>query len=419
MYIEPETFFHLTYCTNIHPGNGWAEVYANLQRYAVELKTRLAPQQDFGIGLRLSGRESSELLQGDLLQQLQALLQEHRLYVFTLNGFPYGPFHRQPVKALVHTPDWRNEERVAYTLRLITILAFLLPDGVEGSISTSPLSYKAWVNRRDTATWRHFTHNIVRIAAALVQLRRERGKLISLAIEPEPDGLLENSEEVARFYTHWLLQEGARMLARMLSVSREEARGHLLEHIRICFDTCHVAVAYENPTEVLDRFEQAGIKVGKVQISSALKVVFPHEEAGRASIARALEPFAESTYLHQVIQQDHDGTLHHYPDLIEALPAILDRHIAQWRIHFHVPIFIERFPRFESTQETIRETFKLLARRRFCRHLEIETYTWDVLPNDLKKDLPDSIAREYEWALKHLSAALSYANEGTAVGERL
>ncbi len=157
-----DDFFHLTYCTNIHPGNGWSEVYANLQRYTLALKARLAPARDFGIGLRLSGKESSELLRGAALQEFRAFLQEQGLYVFTLNGFPYGPFHEQPVKAQVHAPDWLDEERVSYTVRLVEILAYLLPDDLEGSISTSPLSYKAWVDQEDGATWAHFTRNIVR-----------------------------------------------------------------------------------------------------------------------------------------------------------------------------------------------------------------------------------------------------------------
>src|SRR3954463_15066406 len=109
----------LTYCTNIHPAHGWADVFENLRRYTPPLKARLSPDRPFGIGLRLSGAESSELLIGDRLGAVVAWLKQEGLYVFTLNGFPYGPFHRQPVKAMVHAPDWREEERVAYTLRLI------------------------------------------------------------------------------------------------------------------------------------------------------------------------------------------------------------------------------------------------------------------------------------------------------------
>ncbi len=143
----------LTYCTNIHPSRGWREVLDSLEHYAPRLKARIAPDRPFGIGLRLSGRESVELLEGDRLGALATLLEEHGLYVFTMNGFPYGPFHGQAVKSAVHAPDWRDEERVRYTLRLIAILARLLPEGMDGGISTSQLSYKAWVDPADPATW--------------------------------------------------------------------------------------------------------------------------------------------------------------------------------------------------------------------------------------------------------------------------
>ncbi len=398
-----DEFFHLTYCTNVHPGNGWSEVLYNLQRYALALKGRYAPTREFGIGLRLSGKESQELLQGDALPQFRAFLQEQGLYVFTLNGFPYGPFHDQPVKAQVHAPDWLQEERVEYTLRLIEILAYVLPEGLEGSISTSPLTYKAWIDQEDAATWGYLTRNVVRIVEALVRLKNQQGKLIHLDLEPEPDGLLENSQEVVTFFQRWLLDGGAHMLAESLHISQAEAREHLLEHIRVCFDTCHVALAYEEPAEVLARFAAEGIKVGKVQISSALKVLFPQSEGSPQAVAQALEPFAESTYLHQVIQQNRDGSYLHYPDLTEALPAIEDPRIAQWRIHFHVPIFIDHYGTFLSTQDTIVRTLELLQEQRFCDHLEIETYTWGVLPPALKKELTDSIALEYAWVLEHLS----------------
>ncbi|HLG61257.1 MAG TPA: metabolite traffic protein EboE [Ktedonosporobacter sp.] len=425
----PEALFHLTYCTNIHPGNGWSEVYANLQRYGPALKQRLAPDAHFGIGLRLSGKESRELLHGDRLQQFLQFLQVQGLYVFTLNGFPYGPFHQLPVKANVYTPDWRDDERVQYTLRLIEILAFLLPDGVEGSISTCPLAYKgvdvgaylaadlseasraSGVGRLDKrpgltpalltpAMWECFTRNMVQVAEVLVRLKQECGKFICLALEPEPDCLLENSDEVAQFYTRWLLTTGAEMLASALAISKEQACYHLLEHIRVCLDTCHMAVTYEEPAVALERFERIGIKVGKVQLSSALKITFPDDELSRAEISRALEPFAESTYLHQVVQQNRDGTFERYPDLV--MPCASDCHMEQWRVHFHVPIFIGHFSLFQSTQDVIIAMLRLLMQKRFCRHLEIETYTWNVLPDELKIDVASMIAREYEWVLGKL-----------------
>jgi sugar phosphate isomerase/epimerase len=393
----------LTYCTNIHPASGWREVKANLERYPPALKARFAPERPFGIGLRLAGSESRELLVGDELSRLRAFLDAHGLYVFTINGFPYGPFHKQPVKAEVHAPDWREDERVQYTLRLIEILAALLPEGVTGGISTSPLGYKAWVALDDRATWELLTRNVVRVAAALVRTRRDRGKLIHLDIEPEPDGILETSAELVRFFTEWLLPVGAPWLADMLGLSVEEARAALLEHIRVCFDTCHMAVAYEDPAAILDRYTAAGIRVGKVQISAALEVPFPAGQAERKAVRKALEPFAESVYLHQVGERDQDGGFRHYPDLQDALPSVEDPRIAEWRIHFHTPIFVEQYGRFRSTQDQIRQALALVTQRRAAEHLEIETYTWDVLPAALKRDLFDSIAREYDWVLHVLA----------------
>lgn len=391
--------FQLTYCTNIHPAHGWEEVFSSLQRYAPALKARLSPDRPFGIGLRLSGQESAELLEGDRLATLRSFLDSAGLYVFTMNGFPYGTFHGQPVKADVHAPDWRDEERVQYTLRLATILAELLPEGGTGGISTSPLSYKAWIDAGDRATWELLTGNVVRVAEELVRVRRTQGKLIHLDIEPEPDGLLENSVELVRFFQEWLLADGACGLADRLGIPVEEARASLLEHIRVCLDTCHVAVAYEEPADVLARLEAAGIKVGKVQISSALRVQLPAEEHARQALRMSLAPFVESTYLHQVVQRNHDGTLSRFPDLPAALDAIGDERAKEWRIHFHVPIFVERYGDFWSTQDGILETFALLRERPFCDELEIETYTWDVLPPSLKAELRESICREYEWVL--------------------
>ena len=314
-----------------------------------------------------------------------------------MNGFPYGPFHAQAVKENVHAPDWRNEERVRYTLRLIQILEHLLPDGIAGGISTSPLSYKAWVDG-STKAWETLTDNVVRVAEELYKVR-ERGVFIHLDLEPEPDGLLENSEEVARFYQGYLLDYGAKRLAGRLNVTEDEAREVLLAHVQICFDTCHVALAYEEPADVLARFEEVGIKVGKIQASSALKVDLPPNEAEREEVAETLRSFVEPTYLHQVLQKNEDGTLTQYPDLPDALPHIQDARATEWRVHFHVPIFTERFGALSSTQEGIIKTLDLLKKKAFTEHVEIETYTWDVLPEELKINLLNSIKREYDWGL--------------------
>lgn len=399
---RPADALHLTYCTNVHPARGVDEVSAALERHALPLKADLAPDTPFGVGLRLSGAESRELLAGDRLTRFRDFLDAHGFYVFTLNGFPHGAFHGQPVKARVHAPDWRERERVDYTLRLARILAALLPEGAEGSISTSPLSYKAWVDADDPRLWRTLAEHLAEVTEALVRERRRSGRRIHLDLEPEPDGLLETSEELVRFFREWLLTHGARTLASRLGFDPDAAREALLEHVGVCFDTCHVALAFEEPAEVLERLREAGIRVGKVQLSSALEVHWEDDPRANARRAAILERFCEPTYLHQVARRDADGSLRRWPDLPAALAAFAERgrpREAPWRVHFHVPVFVERYDELHSTQATLRRTLEELRARPFSRHLEIETYTWGVLPDDLRRDLTASIAREFRWVL--------------------
>lgn len=397
MRIAADDRFQLTYCTNVHPGADWTQVFKNLERFVPPLKARFAPDRPFGIGLRLSGIDSHDLVQGDELEHFARYLEENGLYVSTMNGFPYGQFHQTAVKEFVHAPDWREDERVAYTLRLIKILARVLPDGEKGGISTSPLSYKGWVSADDTAAWELQTRNVLKIADRLIKLKRETGQLIHLDIEPEPDGLLGDCAELIEYYQRWLLPLGVPKIAADFGVSEDDARDLLLDHIRVCFDTCHVAMGYEDPAALLDQFDEIGIKVGKIQVSSAVRVLF--EGNDRKALGAALRPFDESTYLHQVVQRNTDGSLTRYPDLYKALPEIEDANAEEWRIHFHVPIFIDTYASFGSTQDMIVRVLDLVKARNFTDQLEIETYTWDVLPPGMKQDLAASIAREYEWVL--------------------
>ena len=401
MRLPAHDKLHLTYCTNIHPANGWDAVFENLKRYAPALKARFSPTAPFGIGLRLSAREARELLTDDRLERFRAFLDESGLYVAIINGFPHGAFHGTAVKADVYAPDWRDKARVRYTLDLIEILAKLLPKNVDGGISTAPLSYKEWMSASDAAGWDAVTRNVVEIAAALVRVREATGQVMHLDIEPEPDCSIENTDETIQFFKGRLLDSGARLLAASLGSTVEDARQRLLEHIQVCFDCCHFAVEYENSSTAIGQLRAEGIGIGRVQLSSALKVRFPDDRVRCAESAERLKPFADAVYLHQVVQ-DSRGTLQRFPDLDPALERSGHACGKEWRIHFHVPLFTDTYDRFESTQAYVRDVLQAMVRTKGTTHLEIETYTWDVLPAGLKQDLLDSIAREYEWVLANL-----------------
>jgi sugar phosphate isomerase/epimerase len=380
----------LTYCTNIHPANGWPEVFATLRRFAPELKARLSPDGRFGIGLRLSANEAAELLSSGKLREFRDFLDSEGLYVALLNGFPYGSFHGTSVKADVFAPDWRTEERVRYTSDLIGILSELLPEGMDGGVSTAPLSWKGWGPVLEDVDWDPILDNVLRCVHQMAHIRSETGRYIHLDIEPEPDGLVENTAEFIEFFHRLLRCAGA--------TDAQAVR----DHVSVCLDICHFAVEFENPAETLAAFEQEGIRIGRVQVSSALRVPVPSEPASREKAAGQLAGFVDPVYLHQVIGQEASGQRQRFPDLSEALQSVHNAGGSEWRIHFHVPLFTRDYAAFGSTQDVILDYFRLLSEKTFTRHLEIETYTWSVLPPEFRDDLSASIEREFRWVLERL-----------------
>src|SRR5690606_28215887 len=396
--------YHLSYCTNIHPGETWSETFDNLKHYIPKIKAEISADVPFGIGLRLSDKASRSLQEGDNLSVFKRWLNKNNCYVFTLNGFPFGGFHHQSVKDQVHQPDWTMTARLDYTLRLFDILSALLPTGVDGGISTSPLSYKYWdrVSNTKREVFQKATLQMIKIASRLYTIRQDNGQILHLDIEPEPDGLLENTREVIEWYKEYLIPQGKVYLKQHFNFSDEEAEKCLKMHIRICYDICHFAIGYEKPAEVFSLLKAEGIKIGKVQISAALKANISEDLEERKYIKDALGAVEESTYLHQVVECNSQGELTHYPDLPEALGSLENEHAKEWRIHFHVPVFLANYGNLESTQEDILTVLEYLRKEKITNHLEVETYTWEVLPNDIQLEIVDSIVRELQWVQKKL-----------------
>lgn len=378
---------HLTFCTNIYAGESWPAHFAVLKDSFPVLKSRLSPEKPMGIGLRLSNLASIELSQKHQLEEFKQWLSDVEGYVFTMNGFPYGGFHHTRVKDQVHAPDWTTNDRLNYTIRLFNILAEILPEGMDGGISTSPLSYKPWFstgNERELAT-ASATENILKVAEELIKIKERTGKILHLDIEPEPDGFLESGREFINWYENVLLKPG------------KLSEDIIKEHICLCYDVCHFAIGYEPHAEIIDELKKKGISVGKIQISAALKARLPEAVSERTAVINELARFDELTYLHQVIAKQNDGSLIRYPDLSNALADKENVNSTEWRAHFHVPIFVEDMGLIQSTQSDIKAVLENHNSGPFTNHLEVETYTWEVLPASLKAPLNDSIVRELQW----------------------
>ncbi|GAC1388727.1 MAG: metabolite traffic protein EboE [Ginsengibacter sp.] len=395
---------HLTYCTNIHSGENWQDHFNEIKKNFPGIKKALSPDEPMGIGLRLSNVASTELVKEKNMDVFREWLHENQTYVFTMNGFPYGSFHNTRVKDQVHAPDWTSEDRVAYTIRLFQILKALLPVGTEGGISTSPLSYKPWFKQgNELKTARETcTHNMVQVVEHLIEIYQSTGKILHLDIEPEPDGLLETGKEFIHWFITDLLGDGAKSIAAKFNVSIPQAEELLKKHVRLCYDVCHFAIGYEPHEEIIKEILKSGIRIGKLQISAALKGVMNKDLLMRRNIKESFSKYNEPTYLHQVVARKSNGELLRYPDLPEALSDYDNPEVNEWRAHFHVPIFEEDFGSLRSTQKDIEAVLQLQKDMHFTHHLEAETYTWDVLPALLKLPLQESVIRELQWVVQHL-----------------
>ena len=391
---------HLTYCTNIHPGESWPEVAASLERHLPEVKRRVAADQLFGVGLRLSAVAAAALREPAALEQLKVLLQDNGCYVFTINGFPYGPFHGRPVKEQVYQPDWRHEERVTYSAQLADLLVALLPEepGLDGSVSTVPGTFKPLAEAPGAIE--AMARNLVRHAAHLVGIRERTGRTIALALEPEPCCFLETIAETVAFFEQQLFDAGAvRQLSELTGLAPGDAEAALRRHLGVCYDVCHAAVEFEDPAASLRALRSAGIGVPKLQLSAALRIAVVGAET-----AAQLRPFDEPVYLHQVIER-RDGRLTRHLDLPQALAALGEAAGAEWRVHFHVPVFLAELRDFSTTQAFLGEILALHRRAPISAHLEVETYTWDVLPARYRQvDVASAIARELTWVIEQLDA---------------
>jgi hypothetical protein len=337
--------------------------------------------------LRLGERAAGELCdpRRDNLPAFRRWLDKNNCYVFTINGFPYGNFHGKRVKEQVYIPDWTSQDRLDYTKRLFDIIAELVPDGISGSVSTLPGSFKEFITD-DEAQGTVIIDNLAECSEHILRLAESTGKDLHLGLEPEPLGWFETSEETVAFFERFRDQKGERF-DRVLGVN---------------YDTCHLAVEFEEPQDAIGNMLDANIRISKLHLSSALKL----EPA--PSTLSALEDFQEDVYLHQVVARDGEGNLSRFRDLPDALEA--SRHevfdtASQWRVHFHIPLYSEPACGLADTRDHIDGVLDMLRDDpSICSHLEMETYTWEVLPEELQcVDVVEQLRREYDWLLKRLS----------------
>jgi sugar phosphate isomerase/epimerase len=390
---------HLTYSTLVHPADGWDEIWASLREYLPRVKRIVCPDDPFGVSLRISGATAETLIGSpEKRAELRDFLADNDMYLYTVNAFPHGPFKNRIVKEQVYEPDWSSETRLRYTMNVATILADIAPDFVDPSIQTPPLGFKP--NVTGPAVIEAYAENIRKLVTHVNNIRRYQGRTVTLAIEPEPACFLETTAETIEFFNSQLRSPASiANLAAKTGSTREEAEEIMSRHVGVVYDICHQAVEYEDITESLRALKDAGIGVWKLQEAAAMRIP---EVTG--DMVAAVRKYARTIYLTQTHQRTADGKITRFLNLEDAIAAWERNPVpCEWRIHFHVPVFMEDLGPFKSTRFAIAEALAFQKAHRLSAQLEIETYTWDVLPDELKTgDIVDYIAREIEWVKSQL-----------------
>ena len=390
---------HLTYSTLVHPADDWDQLWKSVNTYLPQVKARMAPDQKFGVCLRTSA-PSAAALSADPSKRadLKQFFADNDLYLYTANAFVYGVFKKQIIKEEVYEPDWRTDDRVEYTMQVASLLAHLAPDGIEPSIQSAPLGFKPRVTGDDVV--QAYTTNVIRVVAHLVKLHKETGKVVTLGLEPEPRCFLETTDETIDYFTKTLFSgETAQRLAKATGLNEADAAVAMRKHMGVVFDIGHQAVGFEHIPTSLQKLVDHDVQIVKLQEAASMYMPGVTQKT-----VDALQAFAKTIYLSQTCQKK-DGKTTWFMNLEDAFedwyknPGPRD-----WRTHFHVPVFLDDLGAFGTTRYALEEALAFHKKTPLSAHLEIETYTWDVLPDHLKTgDIVEYVCREMDWVKGQLA----------------
>ena len=402
---RPGKAVRLAYCANVHPSESFGAVLAGLESVTLPLRERLAPGQPFGIGMYLPGAVAMQLAEGNNNRDrdyLADFLADQGLDPFTWNAFPFGGFHGEALKEAVFLPAWSDPERVLYTAACANLATLFAGRAVEDrhlSISTHTGMHASQRDSHDEGLARQA---LVLMAEGLAGLEEANGWRCVLALEAEPRANCNDTAELAA-----LLEE-------LHARHRDEAE-LLRRHLGTCLDACHAAVEFEEPGAALANATVAGSPLGKLQLTSALALRDP---AAHGAARERLFAMAEARYLHQVTARAPGGELARAEDLPDAerrwsASGGAFREASEWRCHFHVPLDCERLgpDGLATTRDAAAAQLAaaLESPERWGTeelHVELETYTWDVLSPEARGpgELVDGLEREYRHALGLLAA---------------
>ena len=384
---------HLTYSTLVHPGDDWDQIWSSVKTYLPKVKANVSPNGKFGVCLRLAA-PTVEALVADpgKVADLKHFFADNDLYLYTSNAFVYGVFKNQVIKEQVYEPDWATEDRTTYTMKIADILGDLAPEGINPSIQSAPLGFKPKVTGDDVVDT--YTTNVIRVVNHLLEVKKRTGKMVPLGLEPEPRCYLETTDETVTYFKDRLFSgKTAQRLAKMAGINEADAAQAMRDYVGVVFDIGHQSVGFEDIPTSLQKLVDNGIKITKLQEAASMSM--PHVTKETID---ALQAYAKTVYLSQTCQM-RDGKRTWFLNLEDAFEDFYkDPTPREWRTHFHVPVFLDDLGPFRTTRFALEQALAFHKKNPTSAHLEIETYTWDVLPAHLKTgDIVEYVTRELDW----------------------
>lgn len=392
----PGTNAHLTYCLNVYPARSVEDIKDNVFIKAAAVKRALESRgcvdTPFGIGLWIPAFLIDGFREASFLNAFKQRLTDQGMYVFTLNGFPFGRFHAERVKENVYKPDWSTDKRMQYTIALADVLAQLLPENVTGSISTLPVTFKPWA---DPALIEEAVSRLMDSVVHLSCIQEQKGRHIGLALEPEPGCFLEHTNDTTRFFEQEIFTKGSAYLEKQHNIQADTARQIITSHLGICLDTTHAGVMFEDPCRVIEILVSHDITVFKLHLGAAVTL-----DTARQPPRKALAAFNDDVYLHQTSVLQESGKTLFFMDLPEALRMEPD---GNWRVHYHVPLSSALQGAIETTSSLVNDELFQAALKAGVKHYEVEIYTLNILPG-FSGSIEKIMTRELEWVLSRISA---------------
>lgn len=398
--LEARYEVHIAHVGMMNPVTSFADIESTIRESLAPINSAINDESPVAVSLRLSQAAlSDEALSAE---SLQTLLAANNLELWGISAVSISG----GTKEQVHQPDWRAEERLGFMFPATNLAATFATPEQEIGITTNALSHRRWVDVDMPGNWAALTLNVIRMVQHLAGIRDRTGITLHMDLEPEPGSVLRDTADVVTFFTKWLLPRGGAMLSDRMSLGEGSASEIILRHVRVALDTAHAAVVWDDASSSLDAFAEVGIRIGRLQVSSALEVDVPSDVESQKVLAEHLSQFSSPTLLQQVVAQKHGEIVQRYDDLPDAIAAMSESADQTWRIHTHAPLLADRYGGFTSTrQEAATWLREISARGIDIGMIELRSANWDVVPHDDRASLEAMIMEEADWVREQIALA--------------